>query len=207
MLIIGVTGGIGAGKSSVSAILKELGAIVLDADLISRQVAEPYKPAWLEIKKTFGDDFIRDDNTLDRKKLAGEVFSSKEKRLLLEKIIHKEVIAVIKEELAALRKNGYIGTVVLDVPIPVREGFLDTADRVWVVVSDDETRINRLMKRSNMSRQEAEARMSSQLTQDEYIALAHEVIENNGSREELEKKVINLYKKLLAEYKVSGGLC
>jgi len=199
MLIIGVTGGIGAGKSSVSAILKELGAIVLDADLISRQVAEPYKPAWLEIKKSFGDDFIRDDNTLDRKKLADEVFSSKEKRLLLERIIHKEVIAVIKEKLAALKENGYTGTVVLDVPIPVREGFLDTVDRVWVVVSDDEIRINRLMKRSNMSRQEAVARMSSQMTQDEYIALAHEVIENNGGREELEKKVMNLYKKLLEE--------
>jgi len=199
MLIIGVTGGIGAGKSSVSAILKELGAIVLDADLISRQVAEPYKPAWLEIKKSFGDDFIRDDNTLDRKKLADEVFSSKEKRLLLERIIHKEVIAVIKEKLAALKENGYTGTVVLDVPIPVREGFLDTVDRVWVVVSDDEIRINRLMKRSNMSRQEAVARMSSQMSQDEYIALAHEVIENNGGREELEKKVMNLYKKLLEE--------
>jgi len=199
MLILGVTGGIGAGKSSVSAILKELGAIVLDADLISRQVAEPYKPAWLEIKKSFGDDFIRDDNTLDRKKLADEVFSSKEKRLLLERIIHKEVIAVIKEKLAALKENGYTGTVVLDVPIPVREGFLDTVDRVWVVVSDDEIRINRLMKRSNMSRQEAVARMSSQMTQDEYIALAHEVIENNGGREELEKKVMNLYKKLLEE--------
>jgi len=207
MLILGVTGGIGAGKSSVSAILKELGAIVLDADLISRQVVEPYKSAWLEIKKTFGDDFIRNDNTLDRKKLADEIFSSKEKRLLLEKIIHREVIAEIKEELAALRENGYTGTVVLDVPIPVREGFLDTVDRVWVVVSDDEIRINRLMKRSNMTRQEAKARMSSQLTQDEYMALAHEVIENNGSREELERKVTNLYEKLLAEYEISGSRC
>jgi len=182
-----------------------LGAIVLDADLISRQVAEPYKPAWLEIKKTFGDDFIRDDNTLDRKKLAEEIFSSKEKRQILERIIHKEVIAVMKKQLAALKESGYTGTVVLDVPIPVREGFLDTVDRVWVVVSDDETRINRLMKRSNMSRQEAEARMSSQLTQDEYMALAHEVIENNGGREELEKKVINLYMKLLEDFKISGG--
>ena len=205
MLILGVTGGIGAGKSSVSAILKELGAIVLDADLISKQVVEPYKPAWLEIKKTFGDDFIRDDNTLDRKKLAEEIFSSKEKRQILERIIHKEVIAVMKKQLAALKESGYTGTVVLDVPIPVREGFLDTVDRVWVVVSDDETRINRLMKRSNMSRQEAEARMSSQLTQDEYMALAHEVIENNGGREELEKKVINLYMKLLEDFKISGG--
>jgi len=203
MLIIGVTGGIGAGKSSVSAILKELGAIVLDADLISKQVVEPYKPAWLEIKKTFGDGFIRKDNTLNRKKLADEVFASKEKRLVLEKIIHEEVIAEIKTQLAKLRENGYTGTVVLDVPIPVKEGFLDIADRVWAVVSDDEIRINRIMKRSNMSREEAEARMSSQLTQDEYKALADEVIENNGSIAELKDHVKDLYKKLLADLKAS----
>ncbi|NLO99020.1 MAG: dephospho-CoA kinase [Clostridiaceae bacterium] len=203
MLVIGVTGGIGAGKSSVSAILKELGAIVIDADLIARQVVEPYKPAWLEIKEAFGEDFLLDDNSLDRKRLADEVFLSKEKKHILEKIIHKEVLAVIKEKLAAMREYGYKGTVVLDVPIPVKEGFLDAADKVWVVVSDDEIRIKRLMKRRNMSREDAEARMSSQLTQDEYKALAHEVIVNNGSKEELEKNVKELYNRLLADFEAA----
>ena len=89
MLVIGVTGGIGAGKSSVSAILKELGAIVIDADLIARQVVEPYKPAWLEIKEAFGEDFLLDDNSLDRKRLADEVFLSKEKKHILEKLFTK----------------------------------------------------------------------------------------------------------------------
>ncbi|HHU89689.1 MAG TPA: dephospho-CoA kinase [Clostridiaceae bacterium] len=205
MQVLGVTGGIGAGKSSVSAILKELGAIVIDADLISKQVVEPHKSAWSEIRETFGDDFIRQDNTLDRKKLADEVFSSKEKKLSLEKIIHKEVISQIKARLADLKENGYAGTVVLDVPIPVKEGFLDTVDRVWVVVSHDEIRINRLMKRSNMSRKEIETRMLSQLTQDEYMALAHETIENNGSKEELKEKVKVLYNQFMEECKTTGG--
>ncbi len=198
MRIIGITGGIGAGKSSVSAILEELGAVVINADLISKQVVEPGESAWSEIKGTFGEDFIREDNTLDRKKLADEVFVSKEKKLLLEKIIHREVMAVIKEKLATMQEYGYNGTVVLDVPIPVEEGFLDTVDRVWVVVSNDETRINRLAKRSNMSREDVEARMSSQLTQDEYMALAHEVIINDGSEEELKRNVTSLYSRFLA---------
>jgi dephospho-CoA kinase len=193
MKIIGVTGGIGAGKSSVSAIMEELGAIVIDADLISKQVVEPGKPAWLEIKEAFGEDFIRGDKTLDRKKIAKEVFASKEKKLLLEKIIHREVIAVIKEKLATMQEYGYNGIVVLDVPIPVKEGFLDTVDRVWVVVSDDEIRLNRVMARGGISRDDAENRIKSQLTQEEYKALAHVVIENNGSIEELREKVQALY--------------
>lgn len=193
MKIIGVTGGIGAGKSSVSAIMEELGAIVIDADLISKQVVEPGKPAWLEIKEAFGEDFIRRDKTLDRKKIAKEVFASKEKKLLLEKIIHREVIAVIKEKLATMQEYGYNGIVVLDVPIPVKEGFLDTVDRVWVVVSDDEIRLNRVMARGGISRDDAENRIKSQLTQEEYKALAHVVIENNGSIEELREKVQALY--------------
>ncbi len=205
MRIIGITGGIGAGKSSVSAILEELGAIVIDADLISKQVVEPGEPAWLEIKEIFGEDFIKEDNTLDRKKLADEVFVSKEKKLLLEKIIHREVMAVIKVELNTMQEYGYNGIVVLDVPIPVKEGFLDTADRVWVVVSNDETRINRLAKRSNMSREDVEARMLSQLTQDEYMALAHEVIKNDGSKEELKKNVTDLYNKLLADFEATDS--
>lgn len=205
MLIIGVTGGIGAGKSSVSAILEQLGAIVIDADLISKQVVEPDKPAWLEIKEAFGEDFIKEDNTLNRKKLADEVFVSKEKKLLLEKIIHREVMAVIKGKLATMKEYGYNGTVVLDVPIPVKEGFLDTVDRVWVVVSNDEIRINRLAKRSNMSREDVEARMLSQLTQDEYMALAHEVIKNDGSKEELKKNVTDLYNKLLADFEATDS--
>lgn len=199
MRIIGVTGGIGAGKSSVSAILEELGAIVIDADLISKHVVEPGKPAWLKIKKNFGEGFFKKDYTLDRTKLADTVFASPGKKLLLEKIIHDEVIAVIKEKLATMQEYGYNGIVVLDVPIPVKEGFLDTVDSVWVVVCNDEIRINRVMARGGISRDDAENRIKSQLTQKKYKELAHEVIDNSGSLEALREKVKTLYVGLTAD--------
>lgn len=196
MTIIGVTGGIGAGKTSVSGILRDLGAVVLDADRISREVTQPGKPAWIEIKKTFGDGVFKEDGTLDRKKLARIVFSSEEKKLELERIIHKEVVAKIEETLKSLKDSGYDGVAVLDVPIPVERGFLDIVDRVWVVISDDETRIERVMKRSGISREDAEKRINSQLPQEEYKKLAHETIENNGSFDELKEKVTALYMSL-----------
>ncbi len=197
MLIIGVTGGIGAGKSSVSAILEELGAFIIDADLISKQIVEPDKPAWEKIIEVFGDKIIKKDKTIDRKKLADIIFKSEEKKLLLESIIHREVIAVIKLKLGTMREYGYSGTVVLDVPIPVKEGFLDTVDSVWVVVSNDDIRLNRVTARGGISRDDAQNRIKSQLTQEEYIKLAHEVIENNGSIEELREKVRTIYDRFL----------
>lgn len=197
MTIIGVTGGIGAGKSSVSMILRDLGAIVIDADHVSREVVKPHKPAWIEIRKTFGDNVFNDDGTLDRGKLAQIVFSSEEKKLELEGIIHKQVVFEIEKRLKSLKASGYNDTVVLDVPIPIKRGFLDIVDRVWVVFSRDEIRINRVVERSGISREDAEKRIKSQMTQEEYKELAHEVIENNGSLNELEEKVKALYDILL----------
>lgn len=198
-MIIGVTGGIGAGKSSVSNILRSMGALVIDADKISRHVVEPNQVAWLKIKQAFGSDVFREDNTLDRKKLAGIVFVSKEKKLLLESIIHTEVVSIIKERIDSLQKQDYNGMIVLDVPIPVENGFLDTVDRVWVVVSDDELRIKRIINRGGISREDAENRIKSQLTQDEYKELAHDIIENNGSLDELREKVEALYAKTIKD--------
>ncbi len=196
MMIIGVTGGIGAGKSSVSKILQDFGAIVIDADQISRSVVQPHKPAWMEIKKSFGDSVFNIDDTLDRSKLAKIVFSSEEKKLELERIIHKEVVNEIEENVKSLIASAYDGIVVLDVPIPVKRGFLDIVDRVWVVTSHDELRIKRVMERSGISREDAENRINSQLTQEEYKELAHEVIENNGSLGELKRKVKGLYESI-----------
>jgi dephospho-CoA kinase len=142
-MIIGVTGGIGAGKSSVSSILRELGAVVLDADQISREVTEPGKQAWQQIIKAFGNDVLMPDQRLDRKKLAGIVFRSRQKRLLLENIIHREVTEIMKRQIDALKNQGFDGVIVLDVPIPVKKGFQDTVDQIWVVTCHDEERIRR----------------------------------------------------------------
>lgn len=193
MKIIGVTGGIGAGKSTVSAILKEMGAEVIDADYLARKVTEPGEPAWKEIVDDFGKEILLPDGTLDRKKLAGIVFKSENKRRRLEAIIHSRVIQEMKERVSSLKAAGYNGAVVLDVPIPVREGFLDAADTIWVVVCPDEERIRRVMARSRMERADAVNRIRSQLSQEEYIRLADVVIENHGDFESLRKKVSGLF--------------
>lgn len=192
MKIIGVTGGIGAGKTTVSAILKEMGAEVIDADHISRIVTQPGEPAWKEIVEHFGEDVLLPDDTIDRKKLGHMVFNSEEKRRKLEKIIHNRVIHEMKERIKSLEEAGYDGIVVLDVPIPVREGFLDIADTVWVVVCPDEERIRRVMSRSKMERADAESRIRSQLPQEDYIKLADVVIDNHGDMETLKRKVSGL---------------
>ncbi len=189
MRIIGITGGIGAGKSTVSAILKELGAEVIDADLIARQVVEAGKGAYRQIVKEFGPAVLNDDQTLNRKMLADIVFKQPEMRRRLEAIVHAEVIRSMQGKIRHLECLNYRGLVVLDVPIPVKHGFQDTVDSVWVVCSDEEIRIRRVMARSGLSREEAKNRIRSQLSQEEYAALADEIIENDGGLDELRERV------------------
>lgn len=192
MTIIGVTGGIGAGKSSVSAVLKKMGARVIDADFISHEAEKPGGGAYGQIVEEFGHEIFNPDSSLDRKRLADIVFNHPEKRIKLEKIVHTQVVQEIMRQIDALKHKGYNGLVVLDVPIPVKHGFLDMADRVWVVDADDETRIKRVMERSGINAEDARLRIHSQLSREEYISLADEVIENNGSFEELEEKIRGL---------------
>ena len=116
-------------------------------------------------------------------------------RRKLEEIVHEEVVNCIFKKLDELKQGGYKGLVVLDVPIPVEHGFLDVADQVWVVTAKEETRIKRVQERSGLSREETIRRMKSQLPQEDYIALADVVIENEGSIENLKKKVTDLLKK------------
>ncbi|MCX7773329.1 MAG: dephospho-CoA kinase [Clostridia bacterium] len=192
MTIIGVTGGIGSGKSAVSAILKELGAEVIDADLISHQVVEPGKRAWHLIVESFGQEVLKVDQTLDRRKLAAQVFHDKALRLKLESIIHTEVVRTMRQQLQDLAQEDFEGIVVLDVPIPVEHGFLDTVDQVWVVEAAEEVRIKRVMERSGLTAEEAKSRIQSQLSQKEYAKLADVIIKNEGSLKDLEQRVTDL---------------
>ncbi|NMA66832.1 MAG: dephospho-CoA kinase [Clostridiaceae bacterium] len=193
MKIIGVTGGIGAGKTSVSTILEKLGAIVIDADKLSKDAVERGKPAYERIIKEFGPDILDNDLNIDRKILGQIVFNNPEKRLKLEEIVHAEVVNSILNKINDLRSKGYNGVLVLDVPIPVEHGFLDTVDQVWVVTASENTRINRVQKRSGLSREEVIKRMRSQISQDDYISLADVVVDNDGTLESLKQKVENLF--------------
>lgn len=197
MFVIGITGGIGSGKSSVSAILADRGLRVLDADEISREVTSVNGIALPEIAEVFGKRALSADGSMNRKYISSVVFNDNTKLDILSSIVHKYVFQYMDAELEKER-NRKTKCVVLDVPIPVRKGFVDHCNQIWTVICDDDVRIDRLIKRG-MEREDAQRRIAMQMTDDEYAALGDHVIDNSGSREELKSKVDELIKKELHE--------
>lgn len=193
MKIIGVTGGIGSGKSTVSSTLRDLGAAVVDADVISRNVTVSGGRAYEELVEYFGNDIICENGEIDRPKLASIAFNDKVKLHALNCITHKHVADKIQDTVEFLKSSGKWDIIVIDAPIPVERGFLDLADEVWVVVADMKIRINRVVERSGYSAEEVKERIGSQLSEDQYISIADETIFNNGSVEELEQVVVKLF--------------
>ena len=199
-LVLGITGGIGSGKSSVSHILKELGAVVIDADVISRQVVMPGEKALHELTQEFGRDILDDCGQLNRKMLAKEVFNDKEKLLKLNSILHKYVAQRIKDNVKEqlLKKTRII---VIDAPIPIKIGFLDLCDQVWTVSASMELRIERIIKRNGMTYDEAVSRINSQIQDEEYISIADTVIYNNEDIVHLKAEVERQFTNTLEKYK------
>lgn len=195
-IILGVTGGIGSRKSTVSSILKELGAVVIDADVISREVVEPGKLALEELTQEFGKDILDDWGQLKRKELAALVFNDENKLRVLNSIVHKHVAKKIKENVEEqLLKQTKV--IVIDAPIPIKNGFLDLCDEVWTVFSLMEVRIERIMKRNGMTYEEAVSRIQSQISDEEHLSIANKVINNNADVKLLRKEVEIQFARLL----------
>lgn len=197
-MIIGVTGGIGSGKSTVSKILRDLGVKVIDADKISREVVNKGSKAYNEIVISFGPDVLDENDDINRKKLAEIVFNNEEGLKKLENITHKYIIEEIYKKISEIKSEGSSDIIVLDVPIPVKHGFLDLVDRVWVVTANKELRIERIMARSGDTYEEVLARIDSQLKDEEYLKIADDVLINDNGIEELEKNVAKLYIKTIS---------
>ncbi len=187
-IVLGVTGGIGSGKSTVSRILQEMGAVVIDADKISRDVVMPGEKALEELTEVFGEDILDAWGQLQRKKLAHMVFNDNEKLQKLNGILHKYVAQRINDNVKEqqLKKTQII---VIDAPIPIKTGFLDLCHRVWTITADRELRIRRIMGRNGMSYDEAVSRINSQLDEQEYIKIADTVIYNNDDYSLLKEDV------------------
>lgn len=187
MFVLGITGGIGTGKTTVASIVKAAGIPVLDADQISHELTNNPGPTLDKIFEIFGETLKNEAGTLDRAKMADLVFQNKRALDQLENIVHEAVIQHIVAELdAAGRKK--VRVIALDVPLPVKYGFLDRSDLVWVVTCSEEKRIQRLMRRG-LSREDAERRLTVQMTDEEYQSIADYIIDNNGSLEDLYRKV------------------
>ena len=197
MFVLGITGGIGCGKSTVAAICKEAGLPVIDADELSRKVTAPEGAAIPELIEVFGQSVIDEKGALDRQKMAQIAFHDKKALDKLSAIVHRYVLEEMQKEVKRLAEAGE-KAVVLDVPIPVKHGFLDLCDQVWVVWADDSSRIERLSRRG-MSEAEARRRMAMQMSREDYLALADHVIENNDSLEALRQNVLSLLTKELKE--------
>ena len=195
-IVLGITGGIGSGKSTVSHILEELGAVIIDADIISRQVVMPGEKAIEELLDAFGKDILDDWGQLKRKLLAEVVFKDKEKLQILNSIVHKYVAQRIKENVKEqlLKKTRVI---VIDAPIPIKHGFLDLCDQVWTISASMGLRIERVMKRNGMTYEEAISRIKSQIDDEEYISIANTVIDNDKDIFHLKEEVTSQINRLL----------
>ena len=204
LVVIGVTGGIGSGKSTVARILEARGARVIDADRIAREVVRKGSRALDEIAGCFGSGVITRDGELDRKKLAAIVFSDKEKLEALNSIVHKYVVERIEDLVKSIKNEGKCEAIVIDAPIPVEHGFVDLADSIWVVAAEKGLRTGRIIERSGCSFEEAVARIESQMSEAEYIKMADEVLYNNGNLAELEREAAELFAKTCAR---KGGGC
>lgn len=205
MKIIGITGGIGSGKSSVSRTLRDLGAAVVDADILAKNVTAGGSEAVRELVEYFGNDIIDQAGELDRKKLASIAFGDQVKLHALNSITHKHIVERIRETIEVLKNTGKWDFIVVDAPIPVEKGFLDLADEVWVITADRETRVKRVMDRSALTSEAITDRINAQMREEEYLRIADEVINNNGTMEELEQTVVKLFLQKKQEWQRQVG--
>ena len=188
-MIYGLTGGTGSGKSTVAEYLVEFGCTVVDADIIARQVTEKGSEVLAQLAEEFGQDIIDENGELIRKKLGSIVFGDKEKLEKLNDIMRKALDEKMLGALKAAEEERLYSKVFFDAPTLFESKREHFVDKIWVVAADRETRIQRIMKRDGISREEVEQRMASQLPDDEKIARADVVIYNDGTLEDLKKKV------------------
>lgn len=197
MKLIGLTGGIASGKSTVAAILTRLGAAVINADELSREVVQPGKDAWKEIIDAFGTDILQEDNTLDRGKLRKIVFTSGAARRKLEAIIHPRVRALAEAKIQELAAAGHI-VIVYEVPLLFEVQLHQWLRPVILVACNTATQKQRLRQRDRLTDPEAQRHINAQMSLDEKRKLADYIIENNGSLEELEQQVRSVLNKIKA---------
>lgn len=196
MLTVGLTGGIGSGKSAASRLLVEHGAVVLDADVIAREVVEPGTPGLARLVEHFGPEILRPDGSLDRAALGARAFSDPEALKALNGIVHPLVGERTAELLEQARAAGAT-VVVHDVPLLVENGLAPLYDAVIVVAATPQTQHDRLVRLRGMSASEAQQRIDAQASLADKLAVATHVIENDGPLEELAPQVERIWRDLL----------
>jgi dephospho-CoA kinase len=203
MRVFGLTGNIGSGKSTVAAMLREAGIPVLDADRISKEVTAPGGRAYDAVVRAFGKAIVRDDGTIDRKRLGEIVFSDPASRERLERITHPAILEAMKEAISGIEREGHRAAVV-EATLIHESGKTGLFEAVISVACDRETAISRLAARDGMSRSQAEARLRAQMDADRKAEVSDYVIDTSGNLDETRRQVLALARVLL-ENGVTGS--
>ena len=197
MKVIGLTGGIGSGKSTVSRFLAELGATIINADKIGHEIFKPDAEVWREVVAAFGKQVVAVNGTIDRKKLGTIVFGNPEARVRLNQIMHPRIYDLVKAQLEEYRRQR-VGVVVLEAPLLLEAGWTSLVDEVWVTTASEDTVLKRLRERTGLSEAESRVRIRSQLPMEERTRYANVVIDTDCDLDKLKAKVKELWRKLQA---------
>ena len=204
-LLVGLTGGIATGKSTVSTMFAHLGAKVVDADLLAREVVAPGQRAYAEIVEEFGPDVVQSDGQLDRKRLGTIVFADALKRKRLEQITHPAIRVRQQRILSVYEEEAFDGIVIWDAAVLIESGGAKAVARLVVVTADAEAELSRLVARDGLSEEDARRRIASQMPLAEKAKLADYVIDNSGTRDGTERRVREVYRALLDDLKAAGA--
>lgn len=194
MKIIGLTGGIGSGKSAVASILKELGAVIIDLDKVGHEVLNPGTPGWQEVVAAFGRDILSPYGSINRQKLAQIVFENPEALRKLNEITHPKIDIEVRYRLKKLQAQG-ADVVVIEAALINAVSWTSQAEQIWVIRASKENVLRRLKKRG-MEESESVARMASQHPAEEYIMQRLKIINNDDTMEDLRTKVVKFWKEL-----------
>ena len=192
MLVIGLTGGIGTGKSEVSHILQELGAVVIDADRVGHEAYKPRSEIWRAVVHSFGEEILGPSGEIDRKKLGNIIFRDQSARETLNSIMHPKMADIIGEQIDHYRQEGN-EVVVVEAALLMEAGWSSLVDEIWVTSSSEEEIVQRLRDRDGLSEEQIRDRIRSRLPFEERATQAHVVVENSGDKGELREKVESLW--------------
>lgn len=204
MLKVGLTGSIAVGKSFVVSVLRELGCIAFDADRIAHSVMEPGGAAYKDVVLEFGPGVLAEDKTIDRQKLGAIVFADARRRKRLNEIVHPRVIEEQNKLLLEAERANPHGIAVIDAALMIESGGYKRFDKLIVVFCDHEEQILRLMRRNQITRDEAALRVAAQMTSEQKRRYADYEVDTSGTPDETRQRVVEVYKKLLADSERAG---
>ena len=196
-MIIGLTGGISSGKDTVAAFLKELGAIIIDADEISREIVKPGMPAWEELVEEFGSEILSPDNTIDRTKLGKIVFNEPSQLQRLNGITHPKIIAEENRRIQQIEKSNPQAIIVVNAALLIESGNYKNMNKVIVVYADEKVQIERAMKRDRLTLSEVQKRIDAQIPLNQKSKYADFLIDNNVTFKYTKEQVEKIFKTLI----------